>query len=79
MADWRKTKCCGTCSLYNLDALKDKAGRIRGHNAAAQCAWESKEVYPASINWRGPIRPKPSFMSINDGAECECHIPREAM
>ncbi len=73
MADWRKTKCCGTCALFNLNALKNKAGRVSS-SGSARCGWKSIEVYPSSIRIdRG--RPTPNYMSRDDGADCGCYEP----
>lgn len=69
---------CRTCALYDLDALRDRAGRIRAKGAVAKCGWESTETWPASI-WRGGFRrPTPAWMGADDGADCACWKPRAA-
>ena len=65
---------CRDCALYDLDAVKDKAGRVRS-DRVARCLWVSTEPAPLSFwNWRpsGRIRMLP-----DDGEGCPCFKPRE--
>ena len=39
---------CRDCKLYDLDAVKDTAGRVQSR-WAARCLWKSTEVWPVSV------------------------------
>lgn len=64
----KNDRACRTCALYDLEYAQDSAGRIRRH-AVAKCGWVSKEVMPDSV--RG-LPPSPSWMSPDDGTNCQC-------
>jgi hypothetical protein len=64
---------CRNCKLYDLDATKDKAGRVR-KDRIAECLWTNKRRFPVSLiahpDWTlGPMRP-------DDGASCPCFVER---
>jgi hypothetical protein len=66
---------CRDCTLYDLQAVLSKNGRVL-KDMAARCLWESTEVFPASVFAHNSPRPKPSYMEPNDGAGCPCFISR---
>ena len=70
-------QCCGTCALWDRDAAKDSAGRLRGH-WTAQCLWKSTEVYPASVRdyETKSVRPHANRTVRDDGKDCPCWKPR---
>lgn len=65
---------CRDCKLYDLDAVKDKAGRVR-KDRVGRCLWESKEVLPLSIRGN-PMKLVGGWMEPNDGNGCKRFIPR---
>lgn len=62
---------CRDCKLYDLEATKDKAGRVR-RDRVARCLWESKEQWPLSVNLSLNSRPSPSYMLPDGGHGCQC-------
>lgn len=68
---------CRECKLYDLEAVKDRAGRIRS-NRAARCLWKSTETWPASVNVSLNRRPTAGHMEPNDGQRCKRFIKRES-
>ena len=67
-------QCCATCALFDLDATRDKAGRIR-KDWAAKCLWVSAEVYPESV-YRYADRPQALYMKPRFGITCKAWKPR---
>jgi hypothetical protein len=65
---------CRDCALYDLDAVKDKAGRVRS-GWTAKCRWLSTEDYPLSALSNG-YRPVVGYMEPNQGDGCPCFIER---
>jgi len=64
---------CRDCKLFDLDAVKDKAGRVR-KNKAAKCLWVSKETYPSSVFY--PQRVNAGHMTSDSGERCPCFQKR---
>ena len=65
---------CRDCAFYDLEAVKDRAGRVRS-DRAAKCLWVSTEVVPISC---GRHRlPETTWMEPNQGDGCPCFKPRE--
>jgi hypothetical protein len=63
---------CRECKLFDIEAAKDKAGRVRKANAV-KCLWESKEQYPISIRgYLSDQRPKAGYVTSVDGHRCKC-------
>ena len=63
---------CRDCKFYDLEAIKNKAGRVM-RDKVARCNWRSTEVWPSSVEGRfGNSRPSPTFMEPDDGANCPC-------
>jgi len=67
---------CRDCALWDIDAAKDKIGRVLS-SRYVKCFWESKEQYPLSVYERANQRPHTSYMSANDGHRCPFFIKRE--
>ena len=67
---------CRDCKLWDTEAAKDKAGRIR-KDRAAKCLWISTEVWPVSVNERYSMRPTAGFMRSEDGYRCPRFIKRD--
>lgn len=65
---------CRECKLYDLDATKDKAGRVR-KNRIARCLWVSTETLPDSV-LAFNIRPTAGSMQPDDGKRCKRFIKR---
>lgn len=65
---------CRECELFNIEAAKDKAGRVRKANAVA-CLWKSTEPYPISV-FRREVRPKAGFVTCDMGEGCPCFQER---
>lgn len=66
---------CRECKLYDLDAVKDIAGRVR-KDRVARCLWKSTETWPDSVGeWQS--RPSAGSMRPNDGQRCKRFIKRE--
>jgi hypothetical protein len=66
---------CRNCKLYDLDAVKDRAGRVRG-DRFARCLWKSIEVWPESVSsWSK--RPDPGLMPPNETHRCQRFIKRD--
>lgn len=66
---------CKECRLWDIDAAKDRAGRVRS-NLVALCLWESREVWPLSCNTVTNRRPQPGYMTAKDGHRCPRFIKR---
>jgi hypothetical protein len=62
---------CRTCALYDIAAVRDKAGRVR-KDRAARCLWTMPEfAVPASLPEWGTRRLVPQLhMEPNDGENC---------
>lgn len=66
---------CRDCALYDLDAVKNKAGAVLS-TRAAKCNWESTEIYPASA--RHPNRrPDLFYMEPNVVHDCKTFVQRK--
>lgn len=69
---------CRSCALFDLEAVKGKDGRVLSH-WSSRCNW----VGPNNFSWPDSIMkqdrriPKPHSVRANDGAECDCYVPRE--
>lgn len=75
MSNWKATKCCGTCTLWDIESARTKSGAVRS-DAHVQCKWVSTELYPSSV-WPRNQRPVARFISRGGGDECPCYIKRE--
>lgn len=64
---------CRDCKLFDLEAAKDKAGRVLS-NRMAECNWVPKEKYPASTVH--PFRPVIGSVRPTDGNGCPCFQKR---
>ena len=67
---------CRNCRLYDIDNVKDKAGRVRA-GRSAKCRWE----FPIGA-WPDSIYPEDRhltkrFMLPNDGAWCAAFEERK--
>jgi len=67
---------CRDCALWEIEAAKDKAGRVLSARAV-KCSWVSKEKYPLSVNERFHCRPTPGYMTAKDGHRCPCFQRRK--
>jgi hypothetical protein len=67
---------CRDCKLYDLDATKDKAGRVL-KNRPARCLWVSTEARPLSVYPWIDRRPIPSRMYPDDGHDCPLFCKRD--
>lgn len=65
---------CKDCTLYDLDAVKDKAGRIQ-KSWAGKCLWVSKEVWPVSVTYG--TRVTAGHMEPTEMHQCQRFIKRE--
>lgn len=65
---------CRDCKLFDIDAAKDKAGRVR-KDRAVRCLWESREQYPVSI-LAVHGRPKVGYVTSDMGNGCPCFQKR---
>ena len=70
---------CRECKLFDLDACKDKAGRVL-KSRAARCLWVSKEQWPVSVMRAGlgNRRAEAGYCQPTDGNRCPCFIKRDA-
>ena len=64
---------CRDCKLFNIEAAKNKAGRIM-KAWAVQCFWKSKEAYPVSV--ADNYRPHASYVTADYGEGCQCFQKR---
>lgn len=65
--------CCKTCAHWDIDAARDKAGKIR-HNKQVSCFWPMP-VLPVAITpgRQAQIRMwAEGWTSASDGADCFC-------
>jgi hypothetical protein len=69
---------CRTCALYDLDAVKDRAGRVR-KNRVAKCRWETRMIAASVRRSCGyylsgsPGRTiRGGYMPPNEGKDCPC-------
>ena len=67
---------CRDCKLYDLDAVKNTAGRVMSH-WVARCLWTSTEVWPESVDAFFSSRPRPARMEPNAVHRCQRFIKRE--
>jgi len=67
---------CRECKLYDLDATKDKVGRVL-KSRVARCLWESTETWPDSVITSINGRPTVSKMQPDDGQRCKRFIKRD--
>lgn len=65
---------CRDCALFDLDACKDKAGRVR-RNRVGLCGWKYRGAFPVSVEALALVAPK--LMRPDDGHRCPCFIKRE--
>lgn len=68
-------KTCKECNLWDIEAAKDKAGRIR-KDKMARCLWVSTEIFPLSVFEVFVHRQKSGYMQAQDGEGCKCFLPR---
>ena len=66
---------CRECVLFDLDACKDKAGRVLKERVG-RCAWVSTEDYPSALSGFHH-RPRAGYRQPNDGQGCPCFKKRE--
>lgn len=71
MADWRKTKCCGTCRHWDIDHARNNAGAVRGD---VPCRCDVPLALPAS--WPSYASRALGYTFREDGAGCVLHEPR---
>ena len=62
--------CCRTCQLWDIDAARDKAGRVQ-KKAWVLCTWKSSEMWPDSIH-PATHRAAPGRISGYHGEACLC-------
>lgn len=62
---------CRTCLRFNLDDVRDAAGRVQSE-WVAKCRWIPPPL-PDSIKFVNLV---PGYVSANDGKDCPCHVPR---
>ena len=67
---------CRECKLFDLEAIKDRAGRVR-KSRSARCLWVSTETWPDSVMDHLNHRPTASFMRPDDGQRCKRFIKVE--
>jgi hypothetical protein len=68
---------CRDCKLFDLEAAKDKAGRVQSKKPVP-CLWLSKEQYPVSIReYISGARPRAGYVTAKDGYRCPCFQKRE--
>ena len=67
---------CRDCKLWDINAAKDAAGRIR-KNWAVKCLWVSTETWPLSVHTYMNKRPEVSYMTAVEGYNCKCFQKRE--
>lgn len=69
--NWKKTKCCGTCRYWDIDAARNAAGAVRP-DIYASC--RVPVVLPASVLGLGvTLRAMPR----NLGGNCRLYEPRK--
>lgn len=61
---------CRDCKLFDIEAAKDKAGRVQSQ-WYVRCLWESKEQYPVALRF-GSSRPQAGRTNSNAGKGCKC-------
>lgn len=66
---------CKDCKLFDIEAVKDKAGRVR-KSKYAKCLWISTEQYPISLSY-DHVRPVARYVAASDGERCPCFQKRE--
>lgn len=66
---------CKECKLFDIEAAKDKAGRVRS-NWPVLCQWKSKEKYPFSVRGEWNTRPMAGYVTAKDGNGCPCFQKR---
>lgn len=76
MSNWKSTKCCGTCALWDIEAVRDSGGAVRDNRPAA-CKWSATTQLPESVSTllRHHIS-HPSWMCRSYGTKCECYVKR---
>ena len=68
---------CRECKLFDLDACKDRAGRVR-KDRSGRCLWISTEVWPDSVLSSFNPRPTTGWCQPDDGHRCKRFIKRES-
>lgn len=64
---------CRECKLFDLEACKDKAGRVR-KTWAAKCLWKPRAL-PCWAAGRG-VMSASAYMQPDDGHGCQCFVKR---
>lgn len=77
MSNWKSTKCCGTCALWDSKNATTASGAVRGYPFGGRCNWESSEPKPTALYPHMRHREIPGFISRDHGTECPCYIKRE--
>ena len=65
---------CKDCKLFDIEAAKDKAGRVQ-KQWAVRCLWVSTEQYPLSMH-AFTSRPKTTHVTADYGDKCPCFQKR---
>ena len=68
-------KCCRTCALWDIEAAKDKAGRVR-KDRVARCMWALTVSLPVSLHGWLRHGTGPRYMPSYAGEDCECWVLR---
>lgn len=67
---------CRECALFNLNACRDKAGRVR-RDWLGECRWRHRGVIPDSItSLARVVRRGEQLMLPDEGQRCPCFIKR---
>ena len=66
---------CRECKLFDLDACKDKAGRVL-KNRVGRCLWKFRGAVPLSVMAVANVSASMK-MHPDDGARCPCFVKRE--
>jgi hypothetical protein len=64
---------CRDCKLFDLEAAKDKAGRVQS-SRVVPCLWQYGAL---PISLRCHSMPHPGYVTAKDGHHCPCFQKRE--
>lgn len=67
---------CRDCKLFDLDACRDKAGRVMP-NRVGRCLWSDKQAWPESVS-SYQKKPSPGYMQPNFVHRCPCFVKVDA-
>ena len=62
---------CRECNLWDIEAAKDKVGRIH-KDSLARCLWVSTYIFPTSV-----LTVRAGYMEAQDGEGCKFFVSRE--